>query len=55
MWNLFYLLSIAAVLIAAGLTWLWWPAVVLLIIVLGAVLVGIHGQRRTGKRPLAWC
>jgi cell division protein FtsW (lipid II flippase) len=38
----FYLLSIAGLLIAAGLTWLWLPAVVLLIVVIGVVLLGVH-------------
>jgi len=38
----FYLLSFLGLLVAAGLTWLWFPAVVLLIVVLGVILLGIH-------------
>lgn len=45
--NRFYLLSIVSVLIAAGLTWLWLPAVVLLIIVVGVVALGVNDIRQT--------
>jgi len=45
--NRFYLLSIISVLIAAGLTWLWLPAVVLLIIVLGVVMLGVRDILQT--------
>jgi len=43
----FYLLSIAGLLIAAGLTWLWLPAGVLLIVVIGVVLVGVRDVLQT--------
>ena len=43
----FYLLSLVGLLIAAGLTWLWLPAVVLLIVVLGVVLLGVHDILQT--------
>ncbi len=43
----FYLLSSIGLLIAAGLTWLWLPAVVLLLIVLGVVLLGVHDILQT--------
>jgi glutamate synthase domain-containing protein 2 len=38
----FYLLSIISLLIAAGLTWLWLPAAVLLLTVIGVVLIGVY-------------
>ncbi len=43
----FYLLSIISLLFAAVLTWLWLPAVVLLIIVGGVVLLGVHDVLQT--------
>lgn len=43
----FYLLSVVSLLVAAGLTWLWFPAVVLLIAVVGIVLLGIHDITQT--------
>jgi len=45
--NRFYMLSILSLLIAAGLTWLWFPAVVLLIIVIGVVVLGFHDMTQT--------
>lgn len=43
----FYLLSILALLVSAALTWLWLPAVVLLVLVIFAVLLGIHDVVQT--------
>jgi len=43
----FYLLSIAGLLVAAGLTFLWLPAAALLIIVFLIVLLGIYDIRQT--------
>jgi glutamate synthase domain-containing protein 2 len=44
----FYLLSILSLMIAAGLTWVWTPAVVLLIVVVGVVMLGVRDILQTG-------
>ncbi len=43
----FYALSILGLLISAGLTWLWYPAIVLLIAVVSVVALGIYDLTQT--------
>ena len=38
----FYLFSAISLILAAGLTWLWFPAVGLLAFVIGVVMLGIY-------------